>query len=44
MKVLRRAIDKGYHDRDLLEHDPDLDPLRSRDDFDDLLTRVQEAE
>jgi hypothetical protein len=33
MGVLRRAIAAGYREVDWMQRDPDLDPLRSRPDF-----------
>ena len=33
MAQLTRAIDKGYRNIGLMRKDPDLDPLRSREDF-----------
>jgi serine/threonine-protein kinase len=35
--ALRRAVDAGYHRVDSLRKDPDLAPLRSRDDFQRIL-------
>ncbi len=35
--ALRRAVDRGYRNIDLIRTDPDLDPLRSRPDFQLLL-------
>jgi hypothetical protein len=33
MEVLRGAVAAGYHDSARIRRDPDLDPLRSRPDF-----------
>jgi hypothetical protein len=35
--TLRRAIEAGFSDLTQLEHDVDLDPLRSRADFRTLI-------
>jgi hypothetical protein len=37
MAALRRAVDAGWRDAARLAKEPDLDPLRSRDDFRELL-------
>jgi hypothetical protein len=37
MAILRRAIDGGYREVGLIRVEPELDPLRSRDDFRVLL-------
>jgi serine/threonine-protein kinase len=42
MDLLRQAIDRGYKDVKRLRYEPDLDPLRSRDDFKKLLAEVEE--
>jgi hypothetical protein len=41
IEALRQAIAAGYANAESLEHDPDLDPLRSRADFQALLTASQ---
>ena len=41
MAQLTRAIDEGYRNIGLMRKDPDLDPLRSREDFQPLLDRVE---
>lgn len=41
MKQLRDAVSKGYKDVALLKRDPDLDPLRGRDDFKQLIAEVE---
>jgi serine/threonine-protein kinase len=44
VEALRQAVAKGYKDADHLKKDPDLDPLRGRDDFQKLLAEVEAAE
>jgi hypothetical protein len=41
MQMLRHAIAKGYKDVEQLKKDKDLDPLRSRDDFQKLLAELE---
>jgi tetratricopeptide (TPR) repeat protein len=41
MKALRQAVDGGYQDLDWISIDPDLGPLRSRDDFKDLIAEIK---
>jgi hypothetical protein len=41
MDALRRAVDNGYKAADRLRNDPELEPLRSRDDFKKLLGEVE---
>jgi tetratricopeptide (TPR) repeat protein len=41
MEALRQAITGGYHDVDWIEHDTDLDPLRSRDDYKALIADLK---
>jgi tetratricopeptide (TPR) repeat protein len=43
LQALRQAVAKGYKDADHLKKDPDLDPLRGRDDFRKLLGEVEAA-
>ncbi|MDX1643583.1 MAG: protein kinase [Thermoanaerobaculia bacterium] len=38
---LEQSIDSGMAQVEWIEHDPDLDPLRDNDRFQDLLTRVK---
>ena len=38
--TLRKAIDDGFKDYVYVESEPDLDPLRSRDDFKGLLAKI----
>jgi tetratricopeptide (TPR) repeat protein len=40
LAALRQAVGKGYRDAANLKKDPDLDPLRGRDDFQKLLAEV----
>ena len=40
MKLLRKALDKGYRDGAHMMDDSDLDPLRSREDFDKLIAEL----
>ena len=42
MPVLRRSIERGFHDLEWFERDPDLDGLRERDDFKALMKEVAE--
>jgi len=35
--ILRRAVEAGWSDADWTAHDPDLAPLRDRDDFQEIL-------
>jgi serine/threonine-protein kinase len=44
LAALRQAIAKGYQDAANLTKDPDLDPLRGRDDFRKLLTEVEKVQ
>jgi hypothetical protein len=37
IEALRQAIAGGYHDVAWIQHDTDLDPLRSRDDYKSLI-------
>jgi hypothetical protein len=41
MKLLREAVNKGYKDVAHLKKDADLDPLRSRDDFQKLIAEQE---
>jgi len=38
VEALQRALEEGFDQTDLLESDPDLDPLRNRDDFKAVVT------
>jgi serine/threonine-protein kinase len=39
MELLRQACDAGFHDAEKLMNDANLEPLRTRDDFRELLAR-----
>src|SRR5262249_39690749 len=41
MKLLRDAVGKGYKDVAHMKKDPDLDPLRRRDDFRTLVAELE---
>jgi hypothetical protein len=41
LALLRRAITKGYKDAANMKKDTDLDPLRSREDFQKLLAELE---
>jgi serine/threonine-protein kinase len=43
MAALRKAVTAGYHDLDSLQKDPHLDPLRRRDDFNQLVAELRAA-
>jgi hypothetical protein len=43
VEALRQAVARGYKDAAHLKKDPDLDPLRGRDDFRKLLAEVEAA-
>jgi serine/threonine protein kinase len=40
LAALRRAVEGGFHNADYLRHEPDLEPLRRRPEFQDLLTTI----
>jgi hypothetical protein len=40
MKHLREAVSRGYPDVDHISKDTDLDPLRQRDDFRELIEQL----
>lgn len=42
MALLRQAVAKGYKDAAHLKKDKDLDPLRSRPDFQKLLAELEQ--
>ncbi len=42
MEALRQAIDAGYRDLEHFKNDPELESLRSRDDFKALLSQLEE--
>jgi hypothetical protein len=39
--LLRQAVQKGYKDVTHMTKDPDLDALRARDDFKELLAQLE---
>jgi hypothetical protein len=39
----RQAVDQGYRNARLAATDPDLEPLRARDDFQAVLKKLSEA-
>jgi serine/threonine protein kinase len=41
MKLLREAVSKGYKDVAHLKNDTDFDPLRQRDDFEQLVAELE---
>jgi hypothetical protein len=41
MEALRQAVAGGYQDVAWIEHDTDLDPLRSRDDYKALIADLK---
>ena len=41
MELLRQAVKAGYKDAAHMAKDPDLDPLRDREDFQKLLAELQ---
>jgi hypothetical protein len=41
MEALRQAIEGGYADTARLKRDTDLDPLRDRDDFKQLVAELE---
>ena len=41
MEALRQAVNGGYRDLAWIEIDPDLDPLRSRDDYKALIAEIK---
>jgi hypothetical protein len=43
LDLLRQAVARGYKDAALMKKDPDLDPLRQRDDYRKLLAEVEAA-
>jgi predicted esterase len=44
VEALARALELGFKNLELLETDPDLDPLRSRDDFKALVASAENRE
>ena len=41
MELLRQAVKAGFQDAAQMAEDPDLDPLRGREDFKKLLADLQ---
>ena len=41
LKLLRDAVSKGYKDVPHMKKDPDLDPLRQREDFQKLVAELE---
>jgi adenylate cyclase len=42
MSILRRSTESGYSDFQNMQNDPDLDPLRGRPDFQELMKSLEE--
>ena len=42
LSVLRKSIERGYHDIEGLRRDPDLDPLRGTPEFEELVKELEE--
>jgi hypothetical protein len=43
LALLREAVRCGYRDAAHMQKDPDLDPLRGRDDFQKLLAELEKG-
>jgi tetratricopeptide (TPR) repeat protein len=41
MELLRQAVAKGYRNQSIIKEDHDLDPLRAREDFQELLADLE---
>jgi hypothetical protein len=41
LKVLRQAVDKGFKDAEYLKRTDSFDPLREREEFKELLRRLE---
>ena len=44
VKTLSQAVAAGYRNLPWIQRDPDLDPLRSRDDFKGLVSELERAQ
>jgi tetratricopeptide (TPR) repeat protein len=44
VRLIRKAIDKGYRHLKVIEKDPDVDPLRTRKDFQELIAELEAKE
>ena len=44
VKTLGQAVAAGYRNLPWMKRDPDLDPLRSRDDFKGLVNELERAQ
>jgi hypothetical protein len=42
MDLLREVVQRGFKDAEHMKKDPDLDPLRARDDFKKLMAVLEE--
>ena len=42
MELLRQAVAKGWRHPRVIKEDPDLEPLRARQDFQKLLAELEE--
>jgi serine/threonine protein kinase/tetratricopeptide (TPR) repeat protein len=43
MELLQKAVQAGFRDAAWMAKDPDLDPIREREDFKELLNKLQES-
>ncbi len=41
MEMLRRSVEKGFMSLENFRHDPDLDPLRGREEFEALISELE---
>jgi tetratricopeptide (TPR) repeat protein len=44
LALLRQAVDRGFNDAERVENDPDLEPLRGREGFGELLAKMKRKE